>query len=71
LRVAGMNSIALYVMSQLLSGWTAQNLQKHFGQNIFLLLGENYTPLIRANLVLLCFWLFIWWLYRQRVFLRI
>ena len=38
---------------------------------LFNLLGEAYAPLLRANLTLLCFWLFVWWLYRQRIFFRI
>lgn len=71
LKVAGMNSIALYVMAQLLKGWTGDSLQRHFGAGLFNLCGEAYAPLVKANLVLLCFWLFVWWLYRQRIFFRI
>ena len=71
LTVAGMNSIALYVMSQLLRNWTADSLQRHFGQNLFQICGTSYEPLVKANLVLLAFWLFVWWLYRQRIFFRI
>ena len=71
LKVAGMNSIALYVMSQLLKGWTGDALQRHFGAGLFNLLGENYAPLLKANLILLCFWLFVWWLYRQKIFFRL
>ena len=69
--VAGMNSIALYMMGQLLRPWTAEVLQRHFGQGLFKILGDSYEPLIRANLVLLVFWLFVYWLYRQRLFFRI
>jgi len=69
--VAGMNSIALYVMSQLLKNWTADNLQRHFGQDLFKMLGTPYEPIVRACLVVLAFWLFVWWLYRQRIFFRI
>ena len=71
LKVAGMNSIALYVMSQLLKGWTGDALQRHFGAGLFNILGPDYAPLVKANLILLCFWLFVWWLYRQRIFFRI
>jgi len=71
LTVAGMNSIALYLMSQLLKNWTGEILQRHFAQNLFNIFGESYAPLLRANLILLMFWLFVWWLYRQRIFLRI
>lgn len=71
LKVAGMNSIALYVMAQLLKPWTADALQRHFGTDLFSMLGDSHAPLVKANLVLLCFWLFVWWLYRQRIFFRI
>ena len=71
LTVAGMNSIALYVMSQLLKNWTAETLQRHLGQELFKILGDPSVPLVKANLVLLVFWLFVWWLYRQRIFFRI
>lgn len=69
--VAGMNSIVLYLMSQLLRKWTAAELQRHFGPSIFGLLGPQYVPLVRANLVLLTFWLVVWWMYRQRLFVRL
>lgn len=71
LTVAGMNSIALYIMSQLLRNWTAASLQRHFGADLFKYFGEPYEPLLKANLVLLAFWLFVWWLYRQKIFFRI
>jgi heparan-alpha-glucosaminide N-acetyltransferase len=71
LTVAGMNSIALYIMSQLMRGSTADALERHFGTGVFKIFGDAYAPLMKANLVLLVFWLFVWWLYRQRIFFRI
>ncbi len=74
LAVAGMNSIVLYVLGQLLPAWTERTLQRFFGQNVFTFYQpgwEPYEPLIRCNLVLLCFWLFVFWLYRQKLFVRI
>ena len=72
--VAGMNSILLYLMGQLLPGWTKETLARFFGSGVFTFYQEGlakYEPLIRCNLVLLCFWLFVYWLYRQKIFLRI
>lgn len=69
--VAGTNSIALYVMSQLLKNWTADNLLRHFGQDLFKMFGTPYEPIVRACLIVGVFWLFVWWLYRQRIFFRI
>lgn len=80
--VAGMNSIALYIMGQLLRGWTAETLQRHLGQDIFTFkvplqflgmspLDAAYIPIVKSCMVLMVFWLFVWWLYRQRIFFRI
>jgi heparan-alpha-glucosaminide N-acetyltransferase len=74
LKVAGMNSIVLYLMGQMLPGWTETTLKRFFGAGVFTLYRESlasYEPLIRCNLVLICFWLFVFWLYRQRLFVRL
>lgn len=74
LKVAGMNSIVLYLLGQLLPGWTEATLKRFFGSGIFTFYREDltaYEPLIRCNLVLLCFWLFVFWMYRQKLFVRI
>lgn len=71
LQVAGMNSIALYVMSQLLKPWTKGTLVRHFGSGWMTMFGEAYAPIIEATAILGMYWLFVYWLYRQRVFLKI
>lgn len=72
--VAGRNSILLYLMGQMLPSWTEATLQRFFGQGVFTLYRAdlaNYEPMIRSSLVFLCFWLFVYWLYRQKLFVRI
>ena len=69
--VAGMNSMVLYMSGQLLRGWTADLLKRHLNEDLFKMAGDKYAPTIEASLVLLCFWLFVYWLYRQRIFVRI
>lgn len=74
LLVVGMNSIAIYVMGQLLRPWTSGMLSTHFGKGLFTLYGfadVRYQPTIEACLVGLCFWLACWWMYRHRIFIRI
>ena len=71
LTVAGMNSMVLYMSGQLLRGWTADLLKRHINTDIFQMFGSKYAPMVEANLVLICFWLFVYWLYRQRIFVRI
>lgn len=74
--VVGMNSIAIYCMAQTLKGWTARTLQKHIGanlgvENIFEIAGAGYAPTVEKCLVGLVFWLVCWWMYRNKVFIRI
>lgn len=66
--VVGMNSIAMYVMSQLLRPWIRRSLETHAGQTW---LSGDYGPLWLTLATLLILWLFCYWMYRQRVFLRI
>jgi predicted acyltransferase len=69
--VVGMNSIAIYCMGMTLRGWTARALQTHLGQGVFLAWGVLYEPLLQCTLVGLVFWLACWWMYRQKIFIRI
>ncbi|MFN0195134.1 MAG: acyltransferase family protein [Planctomycetaceae bacterium] len=71
LTVVGMNSIAMYCMGQLLKPWTAHSLKTHISQDLFLSLGEVYEPFVQATLVGLVFWLICFWMYKQRIFVRI
>jgi predicted acyltransferase len=69
--VVGVNSIAIYCMSQLLKPWAARTLQIHLGKDVFLLWGRLWEPMVQAVLVGLMFWLACWWMYRQKIFVRI
>jgi predicted acyltransferase len=68
LTVVGMNSIAMYCMAQLSKGWVKQTLKIHFGQNIYL---GTYGPIVESISILLVLWLVCWWMYRQKIFIRI
>jgi heparan-alpha-glucosaminide N-acetyltransferase len=83
--VVGMNPMVMYMMFQLLCGWTWHMLNVHFGglarsaavqSMLCFLLGPDgfdpvYLPIVRSLSVLLAFWLVCWWLYRQRIFVRL
>jgi predicted acyltransferase len=83
--VVGMNSITMYVMAQLMKGWTWEQLGIHLGplvawspihSTIAALLGPGvfdpvYEPIVRLTSVFVVFWLICAWLYRQRLFVRI
>jgi predicted acyltransferase len=68
LTVVGMNSIAMYCMSQLLKGWVAGRLKMHLVPGWF---GGDYGPIIEATAVLFVLWLVCVWLWRRGIFLRI
>jgi predicted acyltransferase len=72
--VVGMNSITMYVMAHLMQGWLRHTLEIHFGTDVFTLFGHVdavYQPIVVHALSLLMMWLICWWLYRQRIFIRI
>jgi predicted acyltransferase len=63
-----MNSIAIYMMAQLMKPYVASTLRTHFGQDLF---AGPYGALIRSSSTLLVFWLICFWMYRQKIFVRI
>jgi predicted acyltransferase len=69
--VVGVNSLAIYCMSMLLKPWVGRTLQTHFGPDVFLQWGPLYEPMLKAVLTGLAFWLACWWMYRQKIFVRI
>jgi predicted acyltransferase len=69
--VVGMNSITIYVLEGLTHGWFERTLRTHFGSRMFEFLGEAYEPFLARLWVLVAMWLVCYWLYRQRIFIRI
>jgi predicted acyltransferase len=66
--VVGMNSIAMYCMSQLLKPWVGRSLRTHIGNWAF---AGTYGPVFLSAAILLVLWLFCLWMYRRKLFLRI
>lgn len=69
--VIGANSITAYVMSWTLKGFILENLQRHFGSKAFEMFGESIAPAIQGAAILITLWLILWWMYRQRIFVKI
>ena len=70
--IVGMNSIAVYVMAQLLKPWVSSTLKCHLGQNLFDRFGGPvYAPIAQSVAFLLVLWLVSVWMYRQKIFIRI
>jgi predicted acyltransferase len=66
--VVGMNSIAFYLMAQLMKPFVSSSLRTHFGQELF---DGQYGSLVRGLSILLVLWLISFWLYRQKLFIKI
>ncbi len=71
LRVIGANSIAAYVLAHGPNQFILRSLRIHFGNDIFKRLGDPYEPLLAGLTVLLIQWLILYWLYRQKIHIRI
>jgi predicted acyltransferase len=82
--VVGMNSIAVYCISQLLRPWVRDTINRHlppdyYGGSDYLhgkffgrdLISPTYQPLIEPIAFLLVVWLISVWMYRQRLFVKI
>lgn len=71
--VVGVNSIAMYVMAQLLKPFVVKQLKIHLGPDVFNLSlgGVNYAPIVQSVAVTTMLWLVCLWLYRQKIFVKI
>jgi len=79
--VVGMNSLAMYLLFELLRRWTWEMLQVHVGwivgglkcQRIMMWFfgpdgfPQAYMPIVQSLSVLGVFWCVCWWLYRRKV----
>jgi predicted acyltransferase len=66
--VVGMNSIAMYCMSQQMRGWVRGNLNAHLGSRTF---AGDYRLLLENVAILCVLWVICLWMYRKRIFLRL
>jgi len=69
--VIGTNSIAAYCLDHLCGDFISDALATHLGKGTFAVFGQPYAPLIQGAMTLLVLWLLLFWLYRQKIFLRI
>jgi predicted acyltransferase len=71
LTVIGANSIAAYVMAEVLREPIKNSLHIHLGTAAFGAWGEPYRPLLEGLAVLAVSWLILFWMYRRKLFLKI
>lgn len=71
LRVIGANSIVAYVGSHLIEGFLLASFKTHLGADVFQRFGTEYEPFVSGVALLAVYWLILWWMYRNKIFVRI
>jgi heparan-alpha-glucosaminide N-acetyltransferase len=69
--VVGANSIAMYVLVHVATDYVSRSLVIHFGRQPFEIFGPAFAPILLGAVTLTLFWVLLYWMYRQRVFVRI
>jgi heparan-alpha-glucosaminide N-acetyltransferase len=69
--VIGMNSMAAYLIAHLWERFLVDSFRINLGAHFFQVLGAGLEPLLRGIAVLLVYWLFLFWMYRRKIFLRV
>ena len=71
LLVIGRNSIAIYCLVHLIDHFILATFYCHLGTDIFNFAGPNLEPMISGMAVLVVFWLILWQMDRNRIYIRI
>jgi len=71
LTVIGMNSIAAYCFDHWIHGFVSNALKACFGVEWPKFFGDTFVPLTNGTAVLVSFWLILYWMYRQKIFIRV
>lgn len=71
LRVIGANSILAYIAAHLFVRFIIDSCHIHLGPDVFKQYGAAYEPFVSGVVVLAVLWLMLFWMYRQRIFVRI
>jgi heparan-alpha-glucosaminide N-acetyltransferase len=69
--IVGANSIAMYVLVHIATEYVERSLVIHLSRRPFESFGPAFAPVLLGVCTLGVFWLILYWMYRQRVFVRI
>jgi predicted acyltransferase len=69
--VVGMNSIAAYFIAHLCEDFVESSFRINLGMGALNLLGTAVEPTVLGALTLGIYWLMLYWMYRNKVFIRI
>ena len=70
-RIIGKNSIFAYCMAHLWGGFILSSFKIHLGEDFFKRFGDNYETLFSGACLLGVYWLILWWMARQKLFVKI
>ena len=71
LLVIGINSIAAYLIADGFSPFISKSFAIHLGPTYHHIFGLPYATLVKGTLVLLVEWWILYWMYRNKIFLKI
>ena len=69
--VVGVNSIAAYLIAHLFEDFVQSSFRIHLGERALSLFGTALEPLLLGALSLGIYWLLLFWMFRNKVFIRI
>jgi len=69
--VIGMNSIAAYLIAELLRDFVTESFRIHLGPDAFQFFGTGLEPFVQGAAVLFTYWLILFWMYRRKLYLKI
>jgi predicted acyltransferase len=69
--VVGVNSIAMYVLVHVATDYVGRAFLIHLGPGPFEILGPAARPALIGAATLSLFWAILWWMYRNRIYVRI
>jgi heparan-alpha-glucosaminide N-acetyltransferase len=69
--VVGTNSIAAYLLSEMSGGFVQSSFRINLGASALNLFGVALQPVFLGTLTLCVYWLILFWMFRNKVFIRI
>jgi predicted acyltransferase len=69
--IVGMNSIAAYVIAHLFEDFVESSFRINLGMRVLNIFGAAVEPVVIGALTLAFYWVFLYWMYQRKIFLRI
>jgi heparan-alpha-glucosaminide N-acetyltransferase len=69
--VVGMNSITAYVIAHLFEDFVESSFRINLGMGVLNIFGAAVEPVVIGALTLAVYWVFLYWMYQRKLFLKI